>query len=99
MDEVAVEFASMLRKSFNVQSVMLFGSRARGDNLASSDYDFIIISKDFEKMDFVDRIKEVFKRTGAFINADVLCYTPSEFNRKKSQVGTVRSAAKEAIAL
>jgi len=48
-------------------------------------------------MHFLDRIKQVLKRTQSTLAADVLCYTAEEFERKKKEIGTVRSAAKDAI--
>lgn len=97
MDANVTRFAASVRKEFDAQDILLFGSRARGDHLKDSDYDFIIVSKDFEEIDFLDRIKQVLKKTQATIHADILCFTPSEFEAKKKQIGTIRTAAHEAI--
>ncbi len=40
-------FAEMLRDQFGAELVLLFGSRARGDERRESDYDFIIVSPRF----------------------------------------------------
>ncbi len=99
MDEVVRKFLAKLKKAFRVEKVILFGSRARGDYLKDSDYDFVIVSKDFDGVHFLDRMKEVVKRCDAFFNADFLCYTPEEFEKKKRQIGTVGYAVKEGLVL
>ncbi|MBI5036563.1 nucleotidyltransferase domain-containing protein [Candidatus Micrarchaeota archaeon] len=95
MDKVVEVFLLKLKKNFQVEKAILFGSRARGDHLSESDYDFVIVSKDFSKMDFLDRIKAVIRRCDAFFNADFLCYTPEEFEKKRKQIGIVGEAVRE----
>lgn len=90
-------FAEKLRKKFNVQKIILFGSRARGDWLHTSDYDFIIVSPDFEKIGFLERPVQVLRKTKTYFAMDLLCYTPQEFEKKRKQIGTVSQALKEGI--
>ncbi len=97
MDEKVKSFARKLRAGFDVQRIILFGSRARGDWLKASDYDFIIVSNDFEGMHFLDRPVRVMLKTGAYFASDLLCYTPKEFAHKKKQIGIVSQALKEGI--
>ncbi len=92
-------FAEKLRKKFNVHKIVLFGSRARGDWLHSSDYDFIIVSEDFEGMHFLDRPVQVLRKTKAYFATDLLCYTPKEFEKKRKQIGTVSQALKEGVTI
>ncbi len=99
MDQVVLDFIGKLERKFRIEKAILFGSRARGDEVEGSDYDFVIVSKDFSKWDFLDRIKEVTRRCDAFFNADFLCYTPHEFEKKRKQIGTVKEAVKEGIVL
>lgn len=44
-DDIADGFLKRLKSQFNgqVKKIILFGSRARGDNTEFSDYDFVII--------------------------------------------------------
>jgi len=97
MDEKVKIFANRLKKNFDVERLILFGSRARDDWLHSSDYDFIIVSKDFEGMHFLDRPVQVVLKTKAYFAADLLCYTPTEFEKKRRQIGIVSEALKEGI--
>ncbi|HLD75478.1 MAG TPA: nucleotidyltransferase domain-containing protein [Candidatus Norongarragalinales archaeon] len=93
------EFAKRVHETYPDTKMYLFGSRARGDYLKSSDYDFIIISGHFEGQDFLERITEVLRRTKVNFAAEILCYTPAEFAKKRKQIGTVQSAMKDAIPL
>lgn len=84
-DPRVTRFAELVRKHFDTNAILLFGSRARGDHLTDSDYDFIIVSPDFSGMPYLDRIKQVFLRTRSTLAADILCYTAEEFERKKKR--------------
>jgi len=99
MDEKVKRFARKIRKAFDVQKIVLFGSRARGDWLHTSDYDFLIVSKDFEGLNFLNRPANVLNKTKEYFATDLLCYTPEEFARKKKQIGIVSQAVKEGINL
>jgi hypothetical protein len=43
-------FLNKLKLEFNPEKIILFGSRAKGDDWKRSDYDFIIVSSKFEGM-------------------------------------------------
>lgn len=94
-DKKVKTFLMKLKKYFKPEKVILFGSRARKDYLKDSDYDFLIVSKEFEKYDFLERITQVIKKCKAYFAMDILCYTPKEFNKKRKQIGIVSSAIKE----
>ncbi|MDO8660644.1 MAG: nucleotidyltransferase domain-containing protein [Candidatus Woesearchaeota archaeon] len=75
-----------LTRTITVESLYLFGSRARGTFHASSDFDIAIVSSSFEHLTFLKRqllvrplLRKVLKN--AFL--DVICYTPEEFNAGK----------------
>lgn len=89
------EFLKKLNEKFEPEVVILFGSRARGQEWKRSDYDFIIVSKSFKGMHWLDRISEVVKLWEPMIDIDVLPYTPEEFEEKKKNSSTVRTALKE----
>jgi len=100
MDRRAIEIAKKIReilekKNIKVEKIILFGSRARNDYKKESDYDFIIISKDFEGIPIFKRIEMVLDVNE---NIDVICLTPEEFEREKNFLGSVVSyAVKEGI--
>jgi len=90
-------FARRLRERLHIQKILLFGSRARGDHLADSDYDFLIVSPDFQGVPFPSREPLVSDLTKLPLEA--LCYTPEEFQRKRRQIGIVAEAVREGLEL
>jgi len=82
-----------------VISVYLFGSRARGDWLHESDYDFVVVSRQFEGIPFVRRPVPLYSYWHQWPGVELLCYTPEEFERKRRQISIVREAVREGIEL
>ncbi len=95
---VVKKFVKVLRKKFNISRIILFGSRARGDNLRMSDYDFIVISNDFAKINPIYRMCELENYWEALQDLEALCYTPEEFEERKGS-SILRKALKEGIDL
>jgi len=93
------KFASRIRKKFDVKKIILFGSRARGDNFKTSDYDFVIVSQDFDGIHFTERMSEMLRYWNEKHDLEPLCYTPKEFEEKKKQIGIVNQAVKEGITI
>lgn len=96
-DKTVDGFAKKLADAFSIKTLIWFGSRANNTHLNDSDYDFLIISGDFEKIDFLDRIPLVMRKTKSFFAADFLCYTEKEFVEKKKQIGIVSNAVKTGV--
>ena len=88
-----------LRQSFNPNKIILFGSRARGDNMEESDVDLIVVSNKFSNIDFKERIIQAYGSWDKKQGLDILCYTPEEFKEKRKQIGIVKQAVKEGIPL
>lgn len=97
--ETLDDLVILIKENFNTELVLLFGSRARGDNLIESDYDIIIVSKDFEGINFIKRMGMVQDLWDGLYRLEAFCYTPEEFERKRNQIGTIQEACKEGIAL
>ena len=87
-------FVNKLKLEFNPEKIILFGSRAKGDDWKRSDYDFIIVSSKFEGMHWLKRISKIVKLWDIIADIDVLPYTPKEFEDKKKNSSIVRSALK-----
>jgi len=90
-------FVEKLKKKINIERVIVFGSRARGDYLADSDVDLIIISKDFEEVPFYERMDKLILLWESPLDLKALCYTPEEFEQKKKEIGIVAEAVEEGI--
>lgn len=75
-DPVLVRFRRALDAQYGsrIERVVLFGSRARGDARADSDYDVAIFQKDFhDRWSEVDRlvpvVTDILYSEGAFVHA------------------------------
>ncbi len=99
MDERLKQLLYDIRSLFSDAKIYLFGSRAKGTAHEYSDYDLIIISKDFKKTDFVDRGGIIWRHSDAPIGADLLCYTPEEFKRVSKTSIILKDAMKHAVML
>ena len=80
--------------------IIMFGSRARGDNQLSSDYDFLIISKDTlddqQRLHFQALIRKSLAEK--FILADIIIHSRKGIEKKRNLPGhIVRSAMKEGV--
>ena len=91
------QYLKKVKKYFEIDKAILFGSRARGDYLLSSDVDLIIVSKDFKNLQFRQRMEELLMFWDEKIDLEVIGYTPEEFEKKKKQIGIVQQALKEGI--
>lgn len=97
-DPIISAFARAVQKNFSPSRIILFGSRATGKAKKDSDYDFIIISPKFKKIDWEERSTKAYHLKRNIPAAmDIICYTPEEFEKKKKQLGIVQQAVKEGI--
>ena len=92
-------FLSAIKKKFRPSKVILFGSRARGDYMEESDYDLLIVSNEFAKYDWRERIIEVIKLADGKFSLDVICLTEEEFEKRKKELSIVNEAVKEGVTL
>lgn len=102
MGRIPVEIKQFLRQvnnHYRLERAILFGSRARGDYLKDSDYDVILVSRDFAGIPFTDRVSLMYKYWAREEPIEPLCYTPEELNEKASKIGIVRVALREGIEL
>jgi hypothetical protein len=79
--------------------VLVFGSRVRGEALAESDLDLLVVSKRFRGVPFLERASRLLDDLDLPFPADVLCYTPEEFARKRREHGIVSLAVEEGLPL
>lgn len=90
-------FVTALKKEYEVEKVIVFGSRARGDCFKTSDIDLIVVSHDFEGINFMERMSRMYNYWDANVDLEVLCYTPKEFEIMKKIIGIVQNAVKEGV--
>lgn len=93
------KIAERIRKAFNPEQVILFGSHARGDNVPDSDVDILVV------MSFSDSKREAAVRVGSAVSdiripKDIIVTSPEEFKWRKEVAGTIeRPASLEGIVL
>lgn len=74
-----------LAKRIKADAVILFGSRARGDNLKESDIDLLIIGERFRNMNIFNRIITVNNLWTGKYPIELVIFTPNEFEMKFSR--------------
>ncbi len=72
-------FMDALRAKLDLASVVVFGSRATGDNLEDSDYDVLVLSPDFERYDRFERVELLLEAWPGLLPLEPVCMTPEEF--------------------
>lgn len=81
--------------AMDVHRVSLFGSYASGKADLFTDLDILVIM-DTDKP-FVDRLRELYSLLALPVDADILCYTPQEFDRLKHKPFFQRILAEELV--
>ena len=95
--KIVKNFAKKVKKKYPSAKIILFGSRARGDFFKKSDFDFLIIDKNFEKIPFFERMSLFYDFWDFPYDLEVFCYTPEEFKKMIARRGTIQTANKEGI--
>lgn len=82
-----------------VTALIWFGSRAAGRGDGRSDYDFIVVSPQFEDVRFLARASKLDSLREPRVAYDFLCYTPGEFEKMTKRITMVRGAVGSGIRL
>ncbi|MFQ6049460.1 MAG: nucleotidyltransferase domain-containing protein [Candidatus Paceibacterales bacterium] len=99
---VVRDYLRNLEGKIEIKKVILFGSTARGKTHRDSDIDLIIISPEFRKMEFVERLiflnrlRREMKKSAPM---DILGYTPEEFERLSKESIVLKEAKKEGVVI
>ena len=83
-----------MSRQYKIDKMLLFGSRARGEELLTSDVDMIVVSKDFENIAFRKRPDKFIDAWKLPVDLEVLCYSPKEVKERQKEIGIVREAFK-----
>jgi len=85
-----------------ISSIILFGSRARGDAVKHSDWDLLVVTKKDISREEKRKISHIIRKRLAdkFIPCDVLIKSEKEVEERKNVVGSViKSAVREGVVL
>ncbi len=81
VDDPLSESVRRLRESLPAERIYLFGSHARGDATADSDYDFLVVVNDSTLPRYKREQKAFRALCGVGIAKDVLVFTRREFEK------------------
>jgi len=87
------DFKSLVLKKISVDKMLFFGSRAKSVFFEDSDFDLLIVSKDFENKPFYERPVDLYFQWKNQFDVDIICYTPKEFLEKLSDPYSVAANA------
>lgn len=101
-DAISNIIKAVARKYLSDSEIMLFGSRARKDSSAESDYDILLLTERAltpkEKMPLKTAIRKELLKSG--IRSDILIQSKKEADIKKQLPGHImRTIFKEAVLL
>ena len=98
-DKIISSFAKVVHENIPSCQILFFGSRAKGTAKKNSDYDFLLISPEFEKMEWEERSAKIYYMKRKIPAAmDIICLTPQEFKKKK-KFGVIKEAASKGLFL
>ncbi|MBN8572150.1 MAG: nucleotidyltransferase domain-containing protein [Ignavibacteria bacterium] len=71
--------------------ILLFGSRARGENRSDSDYDVIVVLKDNLERNEILKIESIISKSFAqeLIDIDIIVKTSEQYDYLKDKIGNV----------
>ena len=92
-------FKEKIKEKIDVEKVIFFGSRLKGDNTADSDIDLLIVSSDFEGIKYFKRASNLYYIWDQPYDIDIICLTPDEVKSKQMEVGIVCEAVNEGISI
>lgn len=99
VERFRAEVLPLLIERFRPSKVLVFGSRARGDALKDSDLDLLIVAESFGGVRWLDRPVRVYEECDIRLGVELLCYTPDEYDRKRLELGIVKTATEEGMDL
>ena len=96
--QIILPYIKILKEKFKPQKIILFGSRARGDNHKESDYDLLIVAEKFKNINIYERSVAAYHlKRNVPAAMDIICLTPAEFEKRKKEIGIINEAVKEGV--
>jgi len=80
--EIVKKYKKRTEKLVSLQKMIFFGSRAKGTFHEDSDFDLILVSKDFEEQPFYKRPVPLYLTWKEDYPLELICYTPEELKKK-----------------
>lgn len=99
VNEALTHLARRLKERHADCVILLFGSRARGTNLLTSDADVVVVTEAFGGMREDERMVSVLEAWEGPVSLQPLCYTPEEFEERRRLITITAIAAREGRAI
>lgn len=107
MGEVKTEFVKkelkklkrIVNKKIRIDKFILFGSRARNEELITSDVDLLVVSDGFKGVKFMDRPIIFLDHWKLPVDLEVICYSKDEIKKRKNEIGIINEALKTGISI
>lgn len=99
VNDMVLNYINDLKIEIDVEKVILFGSRAKGEELEDSDIDLVVISEDFSKMSFIERLEFLELKWKYTLSLEALGYTLEEYNELSKGLGIVSEINKYGIVI
>ena len=96
--EFARKFKEKIAMHISLDKLILFGSRTGKIYHGLSDFDFLVISESFEGIPWHKRAIKLYLQWAEDYPIELLCYTPKEFEAKKSS-GIVKEVSITGLAI
>ena len=91
LEELAL---NLERMGIRVDEVKLFGSFAGGDYVEGSDLDLAVVSRDWEGINYVERLSLLYKLWDKPLDAIFIPLTPEELAERLEVIVTLKDASK-----
>mgnify|MGYP001607414056 CR=1 FL=1 len=93
------KFVKRVNKDFKIEKIIFFGSRTTNKYIKDSDIDLILVSNDFEGLDFFERASKMYDYWILDYPVDFLCYTIAEFTNLRKRISIINYALKKGIVI
>lgn len=94
-DETLIKIIDALKKEFQPMRLLLYGSRALGTHRPDSDYDFVMVLREFSssrRYEVMSKISTKFWKE-LDVEVQVWCYSEEEFNDWKDEFSSIPETA------
>ncbi len=88
------DFLKRVHARFPLERAILFGSRARGEELKNSDYDLVLVSEAFRGIPYPERVGAILALWTMDVGLEPIPLTPEEFAERAGKITVVAEAVR-----